>query len=505
MFKSRALFILVVISCACTAMASVKPNSLFSDHMVLQRGVSVPVWGTAGEGEEVTVQFNGQKVSAKTKDGKWMVKLNPLKEGGPYAMTISGENIVTLNDILVGEVWVCSGQSNMERQLGPRTGQKPIINWENERDAANYPQIREYHVTRGYSQEPVADAGAKWVICSPATVSDFSAVGYFFARNLHKRLNVPVGVLFTSVGGTPAEHWTSRAILEGNPELAVLIDEYNKRVSEFPAKLEEYKRDEATLLAKFKQDSLEAVKAGKPAPKKPGKPADPAVTGFISGLYNKMIVPIVPYAIKGFTWYQGESNNGRAKQYQTLLPAMIENWRKDWNNNDLPFLIVQIAPHKNMAPELREAQLLTVKKTPNTALIVTTDCGDSADIHPADKKPVGDRLSLAANAIAYREKLEYSGPMYESVKMKDGKATLTFSHVGRGLRAKGGDLTGFTIAGADKQFVPAQAVISGDKIIVSSPGVIAPLAVRYGWANVPNGNLYNADGLPASPFRTDVE
>ncbi len=503
MFRSMASCLFVLFAYCATA--SVKPNSLFTDHMVLQRGVSVPVWGTAAEGEEVTVQLEGQKLTAKATGGKWMVKLSPLKAGGPYVMTVSGENIVTINDILVGEVWICSGQSNMERKLGLTRGQKPIVNWEKEKDDAAYPQIRQYMVPRIFSKQPLEDAGSKWVICSPEAVTGFSAVGYFFARNLHKRLSVPVGILFTAFGGTPAEYWTSEAALQGNPELVFLVNDYNKRVTDFPAKLEEYRRDEGALLAAFVRDSLKALSAGTALPKKPAAPSDPSRSNYIAGLYNGMLMPLKPYAIKGFTWYQGESNNGMARQYEALLRTLIDNWRSDWANKDLPFLVVQIAPHQGMTPELRESQLLAVQKTKNTALIVTTDCGDSADIHPAFKQPVGERLALAANALAYQEKLEYSGPLYQSVKIKGNQATLSFTHTGKGLRARNGELKGFTIAGADKQFVPARAEIKGDKVIVYSESIAIPVAVRYGWSNVPHVNLYNAEGLPASPFRTDME
>jgi sialate O-acetylesterase len=243
----------------------------------------------------------------------------------------------------------------------------------------------------------------------------------------------------------------------------------------------------------------------KPLPKQPLPPTDPAKSNFIAGLYNAMIIPLQPYAIKGVIWYQGESNNGRARQYRTLFPAMIENWRQDWKQGDFPFLFVQIAPHKDMMPEIREAQLLTWQKTPHTAMVVTTDCGDARDIHPTNKQPVGERLALAASALAYGRKLEYSGPVYHSMKRKKHTIELQFTHTGKGLWAKDGPLKGFTIAGADKQFVPANATIKGKKVIVYAGAVREPVAVRYGWANVPDVNFFNKDGLPASPFRTDTE
>jgi sialate O-acetylesterase len=482
---------------------NVKPNSLFSDNMVLQRGVAVPVWGTAKDGETITVEFEKQKVVTTAKDGKWMIKLKPLKAGGPFTMKIIGEDTITINNILVGEVWVCSGQSNMERQLGPRNGQKPIDNWLAEKAAANYPEIRYFLVAHKASDTMVADVKSKWVVCDTTTVVNLSAVGYFFARDLYKQLKVPMGLLFSSVGGTPAENWTTRAALEDNPELKKLAEQYDKAKSDYTALAEKFKKEQVGLQAKWAADTLVALAAHKPFPPKPSAPRNPS--GGAGGLYNGMINPLVPYAIKGVIWYQGESNGGRGKQYQTLFPTMITDWRKNWNEGDFPFLYVQIAPFKSADPMIREAQFLTLKKIPNVAMAVITDCGDSADIHPPHKQPVGERLALAARALAYKEKLEYSGPLFENYAIKDNVIELTFTHIGKGLVAKDGELIGFTIAGPDKKFIPATAVISGDKIVVSSPTINYPTAVRYGFNNLAVGNLFNADGLPASPFRTDVE
>jgi sialate O-acetylesterase len=447
------------------SIATVKPNSIFTDHMVLQKGVAVPIWGTAEEGENVTVSFNGQVVSTVAKNGKWIARLQPMPYvTTPSIMTITGSNTVTIQDVLVGEVWLCSGQSNMERQLGPRPPQPLITDWEKERDAANYPQIREYYVPLKYSADKVDDVNSHWTTCSPQTVVDFSAVGYFFARDLHQQMKVPVGIIFSAFGGTPAEDWTSREALEGNPELGELINNYDQ------------------------------IPGWKPAGK------------VMSGLYNGMIFPLVPYAIKGVAWYQGEANNDRPKQYQIILINMIRNWRHDFGLGDFPFLIVQIAPFKDMCPEIREAQFLVSQKVSNAALIVTTDCGDANDIHPSHKQPVGERLALAARALAYGEKIEYTGPTYHSYSIKGNRVVLTFGHTGTGLKILQGDvLSGFTIAGADKRFVPASARIVGNKVIVRNDAVRHPVAVRYGWENVPKGNLSNKEGLPASPFRTDTD
>ena len=489
------------------ALAKVKTNSLFSNNMVLQQGVVVPVWGTADENEAVSIEFCGQKVSAVTKDGKWFVQLQALKSGGPFEMTLTGKDVVKISNILVGEVWVCSGQSNMERKLGLVGSQKPIIDWQNEaKDAANYPQIRQYAVPRNPSIVKVEDAKGKWAICDSITVKGFSAVGFFFARSLTQSLkNVPVGLIFSAVGGTPAEKWTSRATLETNEELKSIVAAYEKSILDFPTAAAKFKLNEDSLLTKWKADTTAARIAKKTMPRKPSAPVDPVKSGDCGGLYNGMIAPLIPYAIKGAIWYQGESNSGKAKLYQTLFPAMIADWRKAWNIGDFPFYFVQIAPHMGQSPEIREAQLLTLKKSPNTAMAVTVDCGDSADIHPANKRPVGERLALAARALNYKQKVAYSGPIYSSMEVKGNTIVLSFDHVNKGLEVKGSALTDFVISADGKKFVPAKAEIKGKTVIVSAENVTTPVAVRMGWNKVPHVNLFNKDGLPASPFRTDVQ
>lgn len=443
------------------ATADVTPNPLFTDGAVLQRGQVVPVWGTAEDGEKVTVEFDKQKVSTTARAGKWRVNLQPLEAGGPFEMKITGKNSVTIKGLLVGEVWVCSGQSNMDWRL------KQIDTKKEHQDKANHPKIRMFTVARTLAIEPQSEAKGAWIECSPQTVGNFSAVGYFFARDLHENLKVPVGMINSSWGGTVAQAWTSLEGFDRHPELKGFIDTV-KAIREKP-------------------------------PEKGLNQNHPTV------LYNGMIAPIVPYGMKGVIWYQGESNARESKQYQTLFPALIANWRKQWKQGDFSFLYVQIAPFKGQPPEIREAQLLTLAKTENTAMAVTTDVGDANNIHPANKEPVGHRLALAARALAYGEKIEYSGPLYQSMKVDRGTIQLSFTHAGGGLVAKDGDLKGFTIAGPDKKFVPAKAVIKGDKVIVSADEVKSPKAVRYGWENVPDVNLFNKADLPASPFRTDVE
>jgi sialate O-acetylesterase len=474
--------LLSAVMAASVAQAKIVPNSLFSNHAVLQQGVTVPVWGTADKDEQITVELNGQRKQTREVNGKWMLQLDPLTAGGPYAMTIAGrDTTITMNDIYVGEVWVCSGQSNMNRRLGPSSKYQPIVNWEQECDAADYPLIREFYVDDKIADEPVEDAQSKWVVCSPETVVDFSCVGYFFARDLYKALKVPVGMLFSAVGGTPAESWTSRSGLESNPEMQKMVREYEQSLMDYPRQMAIYKQNATTQ-----------------------EPRNPFGRHHVSCYFNGMIHPLQPYAIKGVIWYQGESNSTRSGQYYTLFPLLIKDWRQTWGQGDFPFLFVQMAPYKNRSPELCEAQFFTSRSVENTAMVVTTDCGDANDIHPTHKQPVGYRLSLTARAIVYHEKLEYSGPVYEFMEVKGDKAILYFSHVGKGLVSKGGPLKGFVIAGSDNNFVPAKAEIKGNTIIVSNPGIKEPVAVRYGWANVPDVNLFNAEGLPATPFRTDV-
>ena len=388
-----------------------------------------------------------------------------------------------------------------------------------------------FTVKKRISIKPQTEAEGSWVECSPQTVGGFSAVGYFFARELYQKLGIPVGMIHTSWGGTPAQAWTSIDGFGTDPELKEYADgakqnleNYPAAVAAYPAKMEEFnaaKKNWDETVAKPAQEALKAwneaaAKAkqdGQPLPPKPapaGKPPTPpagpeGTQNHPTTLYNGMIAPIIPYAIKGAIWYQGESNAGKARQYRSLFPAMIADWRAKWKQGDFPFFFVQIAPFNGQPPEIREAQFLTLAKSKNTAMAVITDVGNATDIHPTQKEPVGQRLALAARALVYGEKIEYSGPLYQAMKTKGDKIAISFTHTGGGLVAKDGDLKGFTIAGADGKFVPAKAEIKGANVIVSAEGVTDPKAVRYGWANTPDVNLFNKEGIPASPFRTDVD
>lgn len=504
---TRSLAVALLLSSSLSAAEKLSLSSLFTDHAVLQRDVAVPVWGKSEPGSKVIVQFAGQeKPATADQEGKWFVKLDPLTasaEGRALSVKAEiGSESVAIQDILVGEVWVCSGQSNMAFALRQSTGGDEAIK------AAGDKHLRLFAAAAHATDEPQSSIGGSWVLDSSDSASSFSAVAYFFGKDLRKALGVPVGLIKSAVGGTPAEAWTPKADLEANPTLTSIFDEHAKRIASFDKDLEAWKKREPELMKAHANAVAKAKAAGKPVPRKPQAPQDPIKNQRRPfGLYNGSIAPLVPYAIRGAIWYQGEANSGRGREYQTLFPAMITGWRKAWGQGDFPFLFAQIAPHNGMSPELREAQRITVQTTQNTAMAATIDVGDAADIHPKAKQPVGQRLALAARAVAHGEKIVYSGPDYDSMSVNGNKATLRFKHVGSGLMARslGGSsaLTGFTIAGSDNKFVEAKATIEGDTIVVTSDAVAAPVAVRYGWSNVPEGTLWNKDGLPASPFQTD--
>ena len=497
--------ITIIISCFIIAsgFAQVKPASLFSDNMVLQRETNVPVWGTASNGEYVTVEFEGQKLTTTAKDGKWKVNLKPLKAGGPFTMTIKGSNTVTIKNILVGEVWLCSGQSNMERGLIYDTVAKDAI-----ANSANE-QLRLVTIPHNARDTPQTEVACKWVSSSPTTTNHFSATAYWFGSKLQKELGVPIGIINSSFGGTPIEAWVSEKTLSSLP--------IPKDVSSDPtlAKADYKIRQERA------QPILDKYIAEKETAKQQHLPAPPSPAGIIGPyrgpnvLYNGMISPLIPYAIKGMVWYQGENNAhvGRNTYYQ-LLPALIKEWRSEWGEGNIPFFIVQLCPfHKKVTdPNLpsgiaavSDAQRSALSE-PNTALLVTTDLVEpDGDVHYKRKEPLGARLVLAAKAMAYNQKVEYSGPLYKSVEFKGNKAILSFTHIGGGLVAKDTALTWFTIAGEDKKFYVGNAVIEGEKVVVTSPNVPNPKSVRYGWADHPwpDLNFWNKAGLPAAVFRTD--
>lgn len=482
--------------------ADVKLPTVIGDNMVLQQGRKIPIWGQADPGEKVTVTLGKDTATATAdRDGRWMVKLKKQKAGGPHEVTITANSTITLKNVLIGEVWVCSGQSNMQMSVtGVRDAPKEIAE-------ADYPNIHLFAVPNVTAAEPQRDCKGSWVTCSPQTVPGFSAVGYFFGRELHRKLGVPIGLINTSWGGTPAETWTSRAALDAVPDLHPLLDRWDQTIANYPQAKAKWDQD----MVKWKEAADKAKTEGKPAPQRPWPPQGTDSPHRPGNLYNGMISPLIPYAIAGAIWYQGESNAGRAYEYRTLFPTMIQNWRKDWRQGDFPFLFVQLANFMQTRPdpvdsawaELRESQTRTLS-LPKTGMAVIIDIGEASDIHPKNKQDVGYRLALAAEKITYKQNIVFSGPTYKSMKIEGDKVRLSFRNLGSGLVARDGEtLKGFAVAGEDKKFVWADATIEGNTIVVRSDQVAKPVAVRYAWADNPVCNLYNKEGLPASPFRTD--
>jgi sialate O-acetylesterase len=628
----------------------VRLPAIISDNMVLQQGVKVRIWGNAKSGERVTVTLKDKSASAVADaQGRWQAWLDPLKAGGPLELTVKGDNLLTIKNVLVGEVWLCSGQSNMEWPLVNTVGGAETV------AHANYPEIRLFTVTKNTSSTPLADVGGHWLVTTPDDAAHFSAVGYFFGRELYQHLKVPVGLIHSSWGGTPAEAWTRHDALL-SPELKPILDKYESSLNALPQAKESYARalaaweeknlyidagnkgealgyaDPATSTADWSKMDLpkqfetagllidgavwfrkdvelpaawsgkdlvlnlppiddedvtyfngtkvgslgratpnsymvprkyvvpgSLVRAGRNViavrvfdsageggfsrggafsigpndsdpialsgvwdykielalePKHPDWGSRPEAVGVSnqnnpSVLYNAMIAPLVPFAIRGVIWYQGESNAGRAYQYRTLFPTMIRDWRSAWGNN-FPFYFVQLANwHANKAEpdesdwaELREAQMMTLRE-PQTGMAVTIDIGDENDIHPRNKLDVGRRLAAWALADTYKQKVIPSGPLYDRYTISGNEVRISFKHADGLKTLDGGPLKGFALAGEDRHFVWADARIEGDTVIVSSPKISKPVAVRYGWADNPIANLYNKAGLPASPFRTD--
>lgn len=522
----------LALAMAVSALADVKLPAVVSSNMVLQRGVKARLWGTADPGEEVTVTLGAQKHTAKADaKGDWAVMLDPMEAGGPHEITVAGKNTLKLENVLVGDVWVCSGQSNMEMSVGGCNNAKE------EAAAANFPNIRHFGLVKAVAATPQKDARGAWAVCSPQTVSGFTAVGYFFGRHLHNELKVPIGLLHTSWGGTPAQAWTSREALDAVPELKHYVAALDAAANPTPEARQKYEE----ALKKWEADAAAAKEAKKQPPRRPAAPGIGAHTP--SALYNAMIAPVLPYTVRGAIWYQGESNAGAAREYRTLFPTMIKNWRKDWSlaqgaDVPLPFFFVQLAnfmgvdrePSDNGWQHLREAQDLTLA-LPKTGQACIIDIGEAKDIHPRNKQDVGKRLALAALAIEYGKESVYSGPRFDKMTIEGNKARISFKKdtLGGGLVAKpledlkpngptlekrfGIALTddlrpktavhGFAIAGEDRKFVWAEATIDGETVLVSAPGIEKPAAVRYAWANNPICNLYNKADLPACPFRTD--
>jgi sialate O-acetylesterase len=635
----KSLLLSTVLFISHFIVANVTLPRIFSHNMVLQRNKPIPVWGWAAAGEKVTVEFNKQKKTVKAdKTGQWKVILDPEQAGGPFELTVGGKNKLAINDVLVGEVWICSGQSNMEWTVRNSNNAQQEIN------DANFPQIRQIKVPNTVATSPLKDiTGGEWKSCTPENAGDFTAVGYFFARELYRQLQVPIGLINTSWGGTMVETWVSKEAFENSEEFKTLFSATSAKDMEAAMKekaqqlIKKIEAQQGPIKQGVNTDSwkspelndgdwphmklptaweaagydmdgvvwfrktitLSDADAGKAAVLELSKiddvdetyingtkigsmgiwdqdrryqvPAgvlkagknviavrvtDGAGGGGIYGdaaamkltigntpqslagdwlfkvesvkivdvsnpnsyptlLFNAMVKPLIPYAVEGAIWYQGESNAGRAYQYRTAFPLMINDWRQRWGQGDFPFYFVQLASFNagngdsqrgsNWA-ELREAQTSTLS-LPNTGMAVTMDIGESKDIHPRNKQDVGKRLALVALNNLYEKKMEYSGPMYQSMEITGNKIELSFTHAANGflVKDKYGYIKGFEIAGADKKFHFAKALAQGNKILVFSDEVLNPVAVHYAWADdMPEVNLYNKEGLPAVPFRTDT-
>lgn len=494
----KAILLLLM---ACAAQAAVKLPALISDNMVLQQRMPVRIWGTATPGEEVTVTLGQTTVKAfALEDGRFEVFLPPLQAGGPYDLTIAGSNTISIRNVLVGEVWVASGQSNMVWPLRNST------NAEKEIAAANHPQIRFFQVKTTVSATPQSDVtDAVWKVCTPENAPGFSGVGYFFARHLLETRGVPIGILQSAVGGTPAQAWTRHEALFDDMNLHWYLDNWEKAAKQYPQQKVKYEQ----ALAKWKKEAAAAKAAGKAAPRAPGQPQGaPGHPHSPSGLYNGMIAPLIEYGIRGAIWYQGEANGGPTDNelYRRLFAAMILDWRKQWGQGQFPFLWVQLASFNPPGREwsvVRDSQTATLELA-NTGQALAIDVGEPNDIHPKDKLTVGNRLALAARAVAYGERIVYSGPVQRGVTRERNALRVWFDHVGSGLAAKGQQpLTGFRISNSDMRFFKAEAVLEGNTVVLSSPLVKEPVYVRYAWENDPVANLINQEGLPAVPFRTD--
>ena len=501
------LLVLITLSVASSvARANVSLPDVISDAMVLQQNQKISIWGKADPGENITVKFAGQtKTATASADGKWLIKLDPLRANAtPATMIISGKNSIELKNILVGEVWLVAGQSNMQRLLAETANGEAAI------AAADHPIIRLFNVSRQVAFKHAKPPLARWQACSPQSVKEFSAAGYYFGVELENELHVPIGLINSSYGGSQAEAWTPVEYLLASDELRPTIERTKIWDEERPRVRAEY--DEA--IKKWRAEADKAKAAGaRPSPS-PAVPDALREYRIASSIYDGMIAPLIPFYIRGAIWYQGESNEARAQQYEILLPTMIRAWRERWTEGNFPFGIVQLPNYRDSKPEpvdepwshLREAQRRTAINTRNTGLIVTIDLGEPHDIHPKNKLDVGKRMARWALVDVYGRKITKSGPLFRDAKISGSKIVLKFDEAGAGLRIQDGDkLDEFAIAGADHKWYWANArIVSKDRIEVSSASITKPLAVRYAFNNNPkHPNLTNETGLPASPFRTD--
>jgi sialate O-acetylesterase len=489
-------------------LADVRLPAIISNNMVIQADANVHIWGWADPNETVSVNIAGQHSDTKADaQGKWSIHLRPLKAAEALDMTVKGKNTVIITNVLVGQVWVGSGQSNMTMSV--TSSKDPNTEIRN----ARHPQIRLFAIQKAISAKPMDDCSGQWVECSPATIGGFSATLYFFGRDIYNSIRQPVGLIESGWGGTPIQSWTSEEALGSDAAAKPIMQNLKNMPPLRPNELEIFKH----ILQKWELDVNNARASGKPAPPRPSAPYNRPTL-----LYNAMISPITPYTIKGVLWYQGEANVGSAWLYSRLLPLMIQDWRKRWDQETLPFYFVQLpnygkAKPQNLWPELRQAQLQTLKTVPNTGMAVAIDIGEANNIHPRNKQEIGRRLALIALARDYSQNIEYSGPIYKDMRVDGNSVVIHFDHADSGFRIPNGELKEFVIADENKRFYPAQvriikpAITSNQggvgkmwSIVVWSKDVPHPVAVRYAWSDNPEGaNLYNFAGIPASPFKTD--
>ena len=495
----------------CAGFSAVEVSGIFSDHAVLQRAEQVPIWGTANPREKISLRIGTASARATAQaDGTWTAFLNlQTEKEGPLELSVEGEsNQIVLTDILIGEVWICSGQSNMRFHLTESTGGKK------EAARAANPKIRLLSLGVNVADHPITQLREKWTACDPKTAGDFSAVGYYAGKTLQQNLNVPVGLISISWAGTCIEAWMSPRALASIPDFKPITDRWAQKEADYPAKKAAYDQNKDALMAAWHQQLEEAKAKGIREPFPPVAPPGPLSLERPSGLYHGEISPVAPYRIGGVLWYQGEQNVGRAFQYRKLLPALIADWRALWNQGDFPFVIIQLPnfgkpeaqPRSNNFAELREGQALAAANVPNSALVVTIDAGEEANIHPKDKLTVGVRAGRLIAKDFYRAPIpeDVHGPTLAAVTVAGSTLRVRFDHAA-GLKTRDGKPpTDLAIAGTDARYVWADATIDGDTVVLKSPSVPAPTTVRYDWATAPHGNLCNGDGLPAAPFRTDT-
>lgn len=481
--------------------ADVALAPLFRDDVVLQRDQSLPIWGRAAPGEKVTVSFHDQSTTTlATEDGRWRVTLSPLAACKQEAdLVVTGNNTIKVTGVVVGDLWLCSGQSNMEIRV------RQAQNASQEIAEAQFPSIRQFKIPHAVASSPATDCAGTWVRCTPDKVGEFTAVGYFFARDWSARTGVPVGLINSSWGATQIESWMSEATLQADPAAQDIQTRWKLCLEEYPARYAAYK----VALVKWNDEAATAEKAAlKFAQPRPSAPEGEGGRWQPAGMYHAMIAPLTPMALCGVLWYQGESNCSRSTEYRTLFPALIQQWRADFAQPQLPFYFVQLASYEHPRDKtgetwasLREAQVLALR-LPATGMVVTIDIGDRKNIHPINKQEVGRRLALVARAQLLHENMEYSGPVFTGLQREGTRLRLTFNHAEK-LVAHGDCLTGFELAGDDHRFVAADARIEENNVVVSSTAVRLPVAVRYAWSNYPVANLFNQAALPATPFRSD--